>query len=599
MTAPLHLDSLFPSLDAIPEQYRPDAPIEQRDYLVDGQLRYWDGPLAPVRSPVFLAEADGERQVILGSTPLLDADAALAALDAAVRAYDHGQGLWPNLRVAERIQHVERFLARMREQREAVVKLLMWEIGKNLKDSEKEFDRTCDYIVDTIEALKELDRRSSRFELEQGTLGQIRRVPLGVALCMGPYNYPLNETFTTLIPALIMGNTVVFKPAKFGVLLIRPLLEAFRDSFPPGVINVIYGRGRETVSALMASGKVDVFAFIGTHSGASDLKKLHPRPHRLRAALGLDAKNPGIVLPQVDLDNAVSEAVTGALSFNGQRCTALKILFVHESVLRPFLDKFSARLASLKPGMPWEPGVALTPLPEPGKVDYLEGLLNDALAKGARVVNAGGGEHRQSFFYPALLSPVSPDMRLYHEEQFGPLVPVVPYRELDEVIDYVLRSDYGQQLSLFGNDPAQIGRLVDAFANQVGRINVNAQCQRGPDSYPFNGRKNSAEGTLSVHDALRVFSIRTLRPATPRRTRPWSARSSATARRTSSPPTTSSEAPVPLPPGEGPAATSPTVRQAAAAQQAAAPATPPARANPRNQWPARVGTGCATARTPG
>ncbi|MCO2241551.1 aldehyde dehydrogenase family protein, partial [Pseudomonas aeruginosa] len=332
----------------------------------------------------------------------------------------------------------------------------------------------------------------------------------GVALCMGPYNYPLNETFTTLIPALIMGNTVVFKPAKFGVLLIRPLLEAFRDSFPPGVINVIYGRGRETVSALMASGKVDVFAFIGTHSGASDLKKLHPRPHRLRAALGLDAKNPGIVLPQVDLDNAVNEAVTGALSFNGQRCTALKILFVHESVLQPFLDKFSARLASLKPGMPWEPGVALTPLPEPGKVDYLEGLLNDALAKGARVVNAGGGEHRQSFFYPALLSPVSPDMRLYHEEQFGPLVPVVPYRELDEVIDYVLRSDYGQQLSLFGNDPAQIGRLVDAFANQVGRINVNAQCQRGPDSYPFNGRKNSAEGTLSVHDALRVFSIRTL-----------------------------------------------------------------------------------------
>ncbi|MNT70028.1 NADP-dependent glyceraldehyde-3-phosphate dehydrogenase [compost metagenome] len=101
-------------------------------------------------------------------------------------------------------------------------------------------------------------------------------------------------------------------------------------------------------------------------------------------------------------------------------------------------------------------------------------------------------------------------MRLYHEEQFGPLIPVVPYRELEAVIDYVLQSDYGQQLSLFGNDPAQVGRLVDAFANQVGRININTQCQRGPDSYPFNGRKNSAEGTLSVHDALRVFSIRTL-----------------------------------------------------------------------------------------
>jgi glyceraldehyde-3-phosphate dehydrogenase (NADP+) len=504
------LDSLFPTAENIPENWRLGNPLEQRDYLVNGELKRWDGPLATVRSPVWLKEADGERQVVLGSAPLLDADTALTALDAAVNAYDKGRGAWPNMRVAERIQHVETFLSRMREQRTAVVKLLMWEIGKNLKDSEKEFDRTCDYIVDTINALKDLDRRSSRFELEQGTLGQIRRAPLGVALCMGPYNYPLNETFTTLIPALIMGNTVVFKPAKFGVLLIRPLLEAFRDSFPPGVINVIYGRGRETVSALMASGKVDVFAFIGTHKAASDLKKLHPRPHRLRAALGLDAKNPGIVLPQVDLDNAVEEAVTGALSFNGQRCTALKILFVHEDVVDAFLDKFQRKLAALKPGMPWEPGVALTPLPEPGKVDYLDQLVADAKAKGARVLNEGGGQSRGSFFYPALLYPVNRDMRVYHEEQFGPVVPVVPYRDLQTVIDYVLDSDYGQQLSLFGNDPATIGSLVDIFANQVGRINLNAQCQRGPDTYPFNGRKNSAEGTLSVHDALRVFSIRTL-----------------------------------------------------------------------------------------
>ncbi|WP_322978498.1 NADP-dependent glyceraldehyde-3-phosphate dehydrogenase [Pseudomonas sp. C11] len=511
MSTENRLDTLFPSAAQIPEQYRLDTPIEQREYLLDGELHTWEGPLASVRSPVCLTRNDGSvEQVVLGSAPLMDADAALAALDAAVRAYDNGQGLWPNLRVAERIRHVQSFLARMRQQRDVVVRLLMWEIGKSLKDAEKEFDRTCDYIVDTIDELKKLDRRSSRFELEQGTLGQIRRAPLGVALCMGPYNYPLNETFTTLIPALIMGNTVVFKPAKFGVLLIRPLLEAFRDSFPPGVINVIYGKGRDTVSALMASGKVDVFAFIGTNKGASDLKKLHPRPHRLRAVLGLDAKNPGIVLPQVDLDNTVEEAVTGALSFNGQRCTALKILFVHRDVLQPFLERFSAKLAALKPGMPWEPGVALTPLPEPGKVDYLNGLLQDALSKGAQVINEGGGSQRETFFYPALLSPVSADMRLYHEEQFGPLIPVVPYDEIEEVIDYVLHSDYGQQLSLFGNDPAQVGQLIDAFANQVGRINVNAQCQRGPDSYPFNGRKNSAEGTLSVYDALRVFSIRTL-----------------------------------------------------------------------------------------
>ncbi|MBD8120585.1 MULTISPECIES: NADP-dependent glyceraldehyde-3-phosphate dehydrogenase [Pseudomonas] len=510
MTLHTRLDNLYPRADEIPEQFRAGPAIEQRDYLVNGELHQWQGPLAPVLSPVSLRTDAGLEPVVLGSTPLMDADTAMTALDAAVKAYDRGQGAWPTMRVADRIHHVETFLKLMREQRDAVVTLLMWEIGKNLKDSQKEFDRTCDYIVDTINALKELDRRSSRFELEQDTLGQIRRVPLGVTLCMGPYNYPLNETFTTLIPALIMGNTVVFKPAKFGVLLIRPLLEAFRDSFPAGVINVIYGSGRETVSALMASGKIDVFAFIGTNKAASALKKLHPKPHRLRAALGLDAKNPGIVLPDVNLDNAVTEAITGSLSFNGQRCTALKILFVHENVVGSFLEKFEEKLAQLKPGMPWEPGVSLTPLPEPGKTEYLQGLVDDAVSKGARVVNEGGGTTHEQFFYPAVLYPVTPDMRVYHEEQFGPVVPVVAYRDLETVIEYVLDSDFGQQLSIFGNDSKQVGRLVDAFANQVGRININAQCQRGPDSFPFNGRKNSAEGTLSVDDALRVFSIRTL-----------------------------------------------------------------------------------------
>ena len=143
-----------------------------------------------------------------------------------------------------------------------------------------------------------------------------------VALCLGPFNYPLNETFTTLIPALIMGNTVIFKPAKYGVLLIQPLLQAFLQSFPPGVINIIYGRGRETVGVLMESGKIDLFAFIGTNKGASDLKRMHPKPHRLRAVLGLDAKNPAIILPDADMARTVKECLAGSFPFNGRKDSA-------------------------------------------------------------------------------------------------------------------------------------------------------------------------------------------------------------------------------------------------------------------------------------
>lgn len=504
------LSTVFPGEDTIPQQFRISAPIEQREYLIDGVLKTWTGNLNPVLSPVFIKSGNEYKQMVIGSTPMLTSKESLEALDAAVKAYDLGHGLWPTMSVVQRIEHVEKFLAVMREKRDEVVKLLMWEIGKTLKDSEKEFDRTCDYIVETVKALKELDRNSAKLVEDQGFMAQIRRVPLGVALCMGPYNYPLNETFTTLFPALIMGNTVVFKPAKYGVLLIRPLIEAFRDCFPPGVINIIYGRGRETVGALMESGKIDVFAFIGTNKGANELKRLHPKPHRLKSILGLDAKNPAIVLPDADIDNAVNECITGSLSFNGQRCTALKIMLVHKQVVDSFIEKFIAGLKKLKPGMPWDSGVGLTPLPEPGKVEFLKDLVEDAKTHGAKVVNPNGGEHLNSFFYPAVVYPVNEKMKLYYEEQFGPIVPIVPFDSDDEAIRYVVNSNFGQQVSIFGTDSKRVARLMDAFVNQVGRINLNTQAQRGPDTFPFNGRKDSAEGTLSVADALRVFSIRTL-----------------------------------------------------------------------------------------
>ncbi|MBK7649529.1 MAG: NADP-dependent glyceraldehyde-3-phosphate dehydrogenase [Flammeovirgaceae bacterium] len=504
------LSKLFPDESNVSASAAIPKYIEQREYLLDGKMITWKGEMSSVASPVFVRSGGELKQQIIGSTPLLTSKEALEALDAAVRAYDQGHGAWPLMPVAERIAHVEKFLTMMRAKRTEVVNLLMWEIGKTQKDSEKEFDRTCDYILDTIHSLKELDRKSSGFVYEQGIMAQIRRVPLGVALCMGPYNYPLNETFSTLFPALIMGNTVVFKPAKYGVLLIRPLLEAFQQCFPAGVINIIYGRGRETVGSLMETGKLDVFAFIGTNKGANELKKLHPKPHRLKSILGLDAKNPAIILPDADLDNAASECALGALSFNGQRCTALKILFVHKSIVDEFAKKLCAEIAKLKPGMPWDAGVGLTPLPEPGKAEYLAKLVEDARTHGAQVINEGGGETLHTFFYPAVLYPVNNKMRVYYEEQFGPVVPIVPYEKEEEAIQFVLNSNFGQQLSLFGKNSKSIAKMIDAFSSQVGRINLNTQCQRGPDNFPFNGRKDSAEGTLSVDDALRVFSIRTL-----------------------------------------------------------------------------------------
>lgn len=510
MAAIADLEKIYPAFDEIPAEFRLESPLEQTDYLLDGEIRHWQGPVQKVQSPVCIAEPDGLARQYIGSFPLMGQTEALAALDAAVKAYDNGRGLWPTMPVAKRIEHVQEFAWRMKEQRDLVVKLLMWEIGKSLTDSRKEFDRTLDYIKDTIDALKELDRVSSRFVFEQGIIGQIRRAPLGVALCMGPYNYPLNETFTTLIPALIMGNTVVLKPPRHGILLFQPLLEAFRAAFPAGVVNTLYGAGRSVTPPLMASGKVDILAFIGSSKAGDVLQKTHPKPHRLRVTLGLEAKNPAIILPDADLGLAVDECIAGCLSFNGQRCTAIKIIFVHEKVAERFLQLFSAAIGALKSGMPWKPGVAITPLPEEDKPGYLGELVADAVQQGAQVINEGGGSVNGSFFYPALVYPVNEHMRLYHEEQFGPVVPVLPFADSETPIRYMVDSPYGQQVSLFGRDAASLAALIDPLVNQVCRVNINSQCQRGPDIFPFTGRKDSAVGTLSVSDALRAFSIRTL-----------------------------------------------------------------------------------------
>lgn len=504
------LDTLFLAEEQIPEAFKLVDEVHQREYLSNGQMLHWNGDVHTVLSPICIKTANGLQRKVIGTYPLCDKEEANIALDAAVQAYNNGRGEWPTMSVAQRINCVEKFTHQIIEKKQEVVKLLMWEIGKSFADSTKEFDRTIEYIQATIDALKDLDRQSSGFITEQGIVAQVRRSPLGVVLCMGPFNYPLNETFTTLIPALIMGNTILFKPPKHGTLLFYPLLQAFKDCFPKGVVNTIYGRGNKIIPGLMESGKINVLTLIGSSKVANELKKMHPKVNRLRAILGLDAKNAAIITAKADLKLAVEETVLGSLSFNGQRCTALKIIFVHRSLADQFLKEFTLAVEKLKFGMPWENGVTLTPLPEPNKPAYLKECLDDALSKGATIINENGGATNESFVYPAIVYPVNETMKLYTEEQFGPVVPVVPFDDLEETINYLIESTHGQQVSIFSNDEQEVASLIDPLVNQVSRVNINCQCQRGPDVFPFTGRKDSAEGTLSVVDALRSFSIRSL-----------------------------------------------------------------------------------------
>ncbi|CAA7388344.1 NADP-dependent glyceraldehyde-3-phosphate dehydrogenase [Chryseobacterium fistulae] len=500
---------IFKEESEIPEEYKVPE-IHQREYLINGELVEWKGEVTNIYSPICIPTENGLERKLLGSVPNTGPEEAMDALEACVEAYHDGLGEWPIMSVEQRITCMQKFVYLMIQQRDLVIKLLMWEIGKTLADSTKEFDRTVEYINQTIDALKDLDRESSRFQQAEGTIAQIRRAPLGVVLSMGPFNYPLNEIFTTLIPALIMGNTILFKLPKHGVLAHYPLLNAFKEAFPKGTVNTLYGKGADIITPIMESGKVNVLAFIGSSKVANGLKKLHPKVNRLRAILSLDAKNAAIITKNADLEVAVNECVLGALSFNGQRCTALKLIFVQKDIAEEFTKRLTKAVSEMKAGLPWEKDVKITPLPEVNKPSYLKECIEDALSKGAKVLNEEGGYNEGSFVFPAVVYPVNHDMKLYHEEQFGPIIPVVPFESIEEPIDYQISASHGMQVSIFSQDPSEIASLIDPFVNLVSRVNINCQAQRGPDVFPFTGRKDSAEGTLSVFDALRSFSIRSL-----------------------------------------------------------------------------------------
>ena len=494
-------------LHPVPHEFDIKEPIKHKTFLINGKIASWKGEYSEVKSTILSSKKNIPYKLI-GYSPKMDEKHALKALEAANKAYNNGTGKWPTMKVYERINCMQKFVDLMKGKRDEVVKLLMWEIGKNLNDSRKEFDRTVDYINETIKEYKKIDRDGATFQNNSGVRALIRRGPLGVVLCLGPYNYPLNETFALLIPAIIMGNTAIFKPAKHGVLLIAPLLNAFKESFPPGVVNIVFGRGREMASPIMKTGKVNVLALIGHSSSAISLQDLHPQKNRLRLVLGLEAKNPAIILDDADLDLAVNECINGSLSFNGQRCTALKIIYVHEKIKDKFLKQFCEKVDDLKLGLPWE-NTLLTPLPEPHKPKYINDLIEDAKEKGAMVLNKKGGEISNNYIFPAVLYPANEQMKVYKEEQFGPVIPVISFDDIDIPISFMAESNYGQQVSLFGKSEKKLGPLIDSLVNLVCRVNLNSSCQRGPDVYPFTGRKDSAVATLSVHDALRSFSIRT------------------------------------------------------------------------------------------
>ena len=320
-----------------------------------------------------------------------------------------------------------------------------------------------------------------------------------MVLAISPFNYPVNLASSKIAPALIAGNSVVLKPATQGSLCGLYLAKIFEQAgVPAGVLNTVTGRGSEIGDYIVTHPSIDFINFTGSTEVGTRISKITSMVPLLMELGGKDA---AIVLKDADLDLAASNIVSGAYSYSGQRCTAVKRILVVEEVADKLVEKVKEKVEKLKVGNPLD-GAEVVPLIDNKAADFVWELIDDAREKGAHLLV--GGKREENLIYPTLFDNVTTDMRLAWEEPFGPVLPIIRVKDKDEAIEIANKSEYGLQSSVFTENINEAFYVADKL--EVGTVQVNNKTERGPDHFPFLGVKASGIGTQGIKYSIEAMS---------------------------------------------------------------------------------------------
>jgi len=414
------------------------------------------------------------------------------------------------IRTVPAVEKIEIFL-RTRElllrNEDSFVHILSLEAGKTLSNAKGEVRSTAERLKLTPEDYSKIRGEHIPGDWSDETVGtsaDVLREPLGVVLAISPFNYPLYITSTKVIPALLAGNSVVVKPASqdpLSFLMFARLLE--EAGLPAGTLNVVTGRG-PIGEYLAGQEKVDMITFTGsTEVGkrlarVAGIKKLH---------MELGGKGCAIVLGDADLDLAVKEIAKGSLSYSGQRCDAVSRVLVEQSIVETFVEKIVEEAGTYKVGDPRDLTVKVGPLINRGAVERVHGLVTDAIDKGAKALV--GAKFEDNYYYPTVLYPVPINANIMWEETFGPVIPIMSVKNVDEAIDLTNRSKYGLDSCVFTFN-LNLARKV-AKRLEEGEITINAAPRHGVGYYPFGGNKDSGLGRegigYSIEEMTRLKTI--------------------------------------------------------------------------------------------
>ncbi|MEN4923143.1 aldehyde dehydrogenase family protein [Achromobacter spanius] len=425
-------------------------------------------------------------------------DASLDQLNAAVAAARAAFGPWRGLPIGERQAALRAMADRLEQNADGFMRLLTREQGKPHADARAEVGR----CVAWLRAFAARDLPVERHDDGAGHLFETRRVPIGVVAAIAPWNFPMTLAIWKIAPALLAGNTVVLKPSPYTPLTSLKMGELFRDLTPPGVLNVISG-GDRLGPWLTEHPGIDKIAFTG--STATGRRVMQSASSRLkRVTLELGGNDAAIVLPDVDVKETAGKLFWGAFRNSSQYCLATKRLYVHESIYDAFADALAGHAASVVVGDGSQPGTGLGPIQNRAQFDRVKDLIADARRTGVRFVTGGEVPEGKGYFVPVTILDNPPDdARSVVEEAFGPVLPLLKFRDIDEVVRRANDTEYGLGGSVWSRDvdlAQSIARRLETGTVWINHIHVMS-----PD-VPFGGHKQSGVGVENALDGLLEYT---------------------------------------------------------------------------------------------
>lgn len=384
--------------------------------------------------------------------------------------------------------------------------LLAREVGKSMGEAKSEIKRTAeltDYFADEVQSIRGETLESDKFPgYKKDSIAVINRVAHGVVLAIAPFNYPVNLAGSKIAPALLMGNSVVFKPPTQGSISGLHLTRIFEKAgVPEGVITCLTGGGHDIGDYLVSHKNTTMVAFTGSSDVGMAIASKAPMKPLLFECGG---NNATIVFPDADMNLTAKEIIKGGLSFAGQRCTAIKYVMGAQNVLDQLLPVVLEQMKELvHMGDPREETTKLVgPVVTLKVAEEIEKHIQGAIAEGATV--ATGGHRKDAYIEPTILTNVKPSMKIVSTEVFGPVISFIPVADMDEAARVVNGQRFGLQACVFTKDEGTGLKYADLL--NVGTVQINGSPQRGPDHFPFLGVKQSGIGVQGVRYSLEALS---------------------------------------------------------------------------------------------